>query len=89
MSYKLKSQRWPSKIKKIINTVYWWEQGALYTQCRQRNESRKYLDKEIRIKKITDLVEEGKTEIAVNVNAGMKTRKPFWNDLLCKEGKIN
>jgi len=32
-------------------------------------------------KKITDLLEEGKIETAVKVNAGMKTRQPVWNDL--------
>jgi len=39
--------------------------------------------------KITDLAKEGKTEIAIKVNAGMKTRQLVWNDLLYKEGEIN
>jgi len=40
--------------------------------------------KKKQIKKISDLLEEGKTE-----TAGMKTRQPAWNDLLRKEGKTN
>jgi len=34
-------------------------------------------------------LEEGKTETAVKVNAGMKTRQPVWHDLPYKEGKTN
>jgi len=37
--------------------------------------------------KITDFLEEGKTEIAGKVNVGMKIRLPFWNDLLVHERK--
>jgi len=37
-----------------------------------------------RIKKITDLFEEGRTEMA-----GMKTRQLVWNDLHYMEGKKN
>jgi len=40
-------------------------------------------------KKITHLMEEGKTEKAVEVNAGMKTLQPIWNDLLYLKGKTN
>jgi len=36
---------------------------------------------EKRIKKISDLLEEGKTEMVAKVNAGMKTKQPVWNDL--------
>jgi len=41
------------------------------------------------IKKISDLLEEGKTEKAGKVNAGMKTMQPVWNNLHYMEGKTN
>jgi len=42
-----------------------------------------------RIKKISDLLEEGKTVTARKVNAGMKTWHPIWNRLHYMEGKTN
>jgi len=41
------------------------------------------------IKKISDLSEEGETERAGKVNAGIKTHQPVWNDLHFMEGKAN
>jgi len=40
-----------------------------------------------RSKKITDLLEEGKTETVGKVNAGIKTQQPVWNDLFVHERK--
>jgi len=41
------------------------------------------------INKITNLLEEGKTETAGKTNAGMKTRQPDWNDLHYVERMTN
>jgi len=40
-------------------------------------------------RKITDLLEEGKTETTVKENAGMKTWQAVWSDLHYAKGKTN
>jgi len=45
-------------------------------------------DKE-RMKKIMNLLEEGRTETAGKENAVMKSMQPVWNDLHYTDGKTN
>jgi len=78
-------------INKRINTELFIDgnQGLFIQNVEKETDQEKVLIRKNRSKKTTDHLEEGKTEMAGKVNAGMKTRQAVWNDLLYMKGKAN
>jgi len=61
----------PNQEKNLYWTIYWCETGALYTKRKGGS------DQKDRIKKITDLLEEGELKWQEEC-VGMKIRHPVW-----------
>jgi len=83
------SYGWPSQSRKesILNCLLNGTRGFINKRVDKETDQENALIRKNGSKKITDFLEEGKTEMAGKVNAGMKTWQPVWNDLLVHERK--